>query len=569
MRSGRFIPVISLAGVVLAGLLIQLGCRSSGAQVADQTALTGTVTSSDEGLMEGVLVSAKKPGSTITVTVVSDDQGRYRFPRARLEPGRYGLSVRAVEYELQNPVELEIGERQAATANLTLRRAPGKGLTNTDWILSVPQEEQKTALRDQQCVRCHTLERTVRSQYTAKDWVPVLTRMAAYTTNSGANAPPQFSPDAEEMMARPPSERILQRAKVLASLNLSSGRGLPFQVKTLPRPKGTATQVIYTEYDLPETTRQPHDAIVDSEGIVWYNDFGDQLLGRLDPATGQVKEYPLPVLNPEETKGSLSIRFDRDENIWIGMFYQGAIAKFDRKTEKLQVFELPSDLKAQGRGGRARLTEVSPQSHHVDGKVWVVNSEMMAVHRFDVASGKWETFQPFPERPINIYDVMPDSHNNACFLAFGGEHVGTIEAKTGKITVYPTPTRGSRPRRGSVDAQDRCWFGEHGADRIGMFDFRTKTVREWKLPTDDTFPYDAVADKNGHVWTGGMYNDRVQRLNPQTGEFTEYLLPRGTNVRRVYVQNSPGVALWVGSNHGASILKLEALDSVADRKTTP
>jgi hypothetical protein len=34
--------------------------------------------------MEGVLVSAKKVGSTITVTVVSNQEGRYRFPSAKL-----------------------------------------------------------------------------------------------------------------------------------------------------------------------------------------------------------------------------------------------------------------------------------------------------------------------------------------------------------------------------------------------------------------------------------------------------------------------------------------------------
>ena len=37
--------------------------------------------------MEGVLVSAQKDGSPITVTVVSDDSGRFRFP-GRTSVGR-------------------------------------------------------------------------------------------------------------------------------------------------------------------------------------------------------------------------------------------------------------------------------------------------------------------------------------------------------------------------------------------------------------------------------------------------------------------------------------------------
>ena len=65
---------------------------------------------------------------------------------------------------------------------------------------------------------------------------------------------------------------------------------------------------------------------------------------------------------------------------------------------------------------------------------------------------------------------------------------------------------------------------------------------------------------------------RIQRSHPaaesrRPGEFIEYLLPRQTNVRRVFVDNSTTpVTFWVGSNHGASIVKLEPLDGrQADR----
>ena len=59
-----------------------------------------------------------------------------------------------------------------------------------------------------------------------------------------------------------------------------------------------------------------------------------------------------------------------------------------------------------------------------------------------------------------------------------------------------------------------------------------------------------------------MSTDRVPRLDPATAQFVEYLLPRKTNIRRVFVDNSttPSITFWVGSNHGASIIKLEPLD---------
>ena len=46
--------------------------------------------------MEGVLVSAKKTGSTITTTVVTDEKGHYAFPASRLQPGHYDMTIRAV-----------------------------------------------------------------------------------------------------------------------------------------------------------------------------------------------------------------------------------------------------------------------------------------------------------------------------------------------------------------------------------------------------------------------------------------------------------------------------------------
>jgi streptogramin lyase len=70
-----------------------------------------------------------------------------------------------------------------------------------------------------------------------------------------------------------------------------------------------------------------------------------------------------------------------------------------------------------------------------------------------------------------------------------------------------------------------------------------------------------IYTKQGEVWTGSMLNDQVARLDTKTGEFVEYLLPRTTNIRRVFVQDGGArPVFWAGSNHGASIVKLEPLD---------
>jgi streptogramin lyase len=528
------------------------------AQSAPPMALTGVVTSAADGALEGVLVSARMAGSTITITVVTNEQGRYRFPESRLPPGTYTLGIRAVGYDLERPATVTVAAHQPATVDLKVRKAAdiAAQLSNAEWIASVPgTDQQKAILRP--CSHCHTLERIMRSRHTADEMVRVIQRMATYPQLSfplkiQKLPAPRVGAGVQTEEQRQAAWR--RQAEYLATINLSSGPRWSYELKTLPRPTGKATDVIYTEYDLPQRTRQPHDVIVDSKGLAWYASFGEQILGRLDPRTGAVVEYPIPVLKPEAPTGILGVRFDKDENPWLGMQFQGGIAKFDRATETFRTWSLPPALN----GPHVQINQVSPDRSHLDGKVWLQDAGTYTVLRLDVASGTFEVFEPYAIPRPNVYDVIPDSQNNGYFLVLGSNDVGRIDAKTGAITIFKTPTAGSGPRRGMMDASDRLWFGENNGDRIGMFDTRTRQFQEWPAPTPGAWPYDVTIDKEGSVWSGGEFNDRILRLDPKSGRFLEYLLPKATNVRRVFVDNhTTPPTFWVGSNHGASIVKLE------------
>jgi len=532
----------------------------SRAETPVSAAVAGQVTSAEEGPVEGVLVSAKKAGSTVTITVVSNDKGRYQFPSSKLTPGRYALRIRAVGYDLDGPGVVETIANQTVTADLKIHKTGDLAaqLSNAEWLASLPgTDQQRSSI--QACTHCHTLERIMRSRYNAETFVPVIERMSTY---------PQLSfPLMPQKLVAPrigggedPLEQKLEgwrrQAKYLSTLNLSSGPSWKYSFQTHPRPTGKATQVVYTEYDLPQKTRQPHDVIVDSQGMAWYASFGEQILGKLDPKTGKVTEYQLPRLKAASPTGSLALRFDHDENLWMGMQFQGGVAKFDRKTEKFQTWSLPPELN----GDWVQVNQVSPEYSYVDGKVWLQDAGTYTVLRLDLKSGKFETFAPYAIPRPNIYDIIADPQNNVYFTVYGAGHIGKIDAKTGKIAIYATPTAGSAPRRGMLDKQGRLWFGENRADRIGMFDTGTEKFQEWLAPTKGSWPYDVTADKNGEVWSGGEFTDTVQRLDPKTGEFTEYLLPRFTNIRRVFVDNTTTpVTFWVGNNHGASIVKVEPL----------
>jgi streptogramin lyase len=511
--------------------------------------------------MEGVLISAKKAGSTITITVVSDAQGRYRFPSSKLQPGQYAVRIRAVGYDLESARDVTVTSGQTATADLKLvkSRDIASGLSNSEWLQSFPgTEQEKASIRA--CTHCHTLERVARSRYDIDKLTDVIERMSTYPQLSFPNmiqklVAARIGGGEEPLEQR--HEGWRRQAKYLSTVNLSSAPQWSYSFKMNPRPRGRATKVIYTEYDLPQRTRQPHDVIVDSKGIAWYASFGEQILGKLDPATGKVTDYEVPLLKPKMPTGSLAVRFDEDENVWLGMQFQGGVAKFDQKTQKFQTWSLPPDLN----GDHVQVNQVSPEHHKVDGKVWLQDAGTYTVLRLDEKSGKFEVFEPYKIPRPNIYDVISDAQNNVYFTVFGRENIGRIDAKTGKIAIYPTPAKASAPRRGMMDPQGRLWFGENRANRVGMFDTQSEKFQEWIAPTAESWPYDATGDKNGEVWSGGEFSDRILRVNPKSGEIVEYLLPHFTNVRRVFVDNSTTpVTFWVGNNHGASIVKLEPLD---------
>ena len=571
-RHIRFGATASLA-VVLAGLAPANAqtVPDVAAHADSGAALAGQVTSTAEGPMEGVVVTAKRHGSTIATSVISDADGRYHFPAGRLQVGPQTLSIRAIGYDLKGPHTVEVGASGTTTLDLTLGAALDveTHLTNAEWLESIPGTDQQKRMFES-CVRCHTIDRVMRSQYDADAWLEVLERMDGYVTSAFPGNPQRLpdgrvTPFAERSAPRQAARR--RQADYLASINLSAGtRGYPLD--TFPRPTGRSTRVVITEYDLPDKSRAPHDAEVDPDGMVWYPDFGQQYLGRLDPRTGEVTEYQVPEARPGNPTGILALRLDRDGNPWGGNMFQGSIFKFDRQTETFQVWKVPDELEQPSGSHGTRILQVNhaaPESSHVDGKVWLQNRSIAGVHRLDLATGEFETFEPFLDstRPShNLYGISPDSQNNLWFMDFSNEHIGRIDARTGDITLYETPTHASRPRRGTVDADDRVWYAGFGASVIGMFDPQTKAFQEWRPPTPRSKPYDVAVDKHGDVWTGSMFTDRVVRLIPDTGEFIEYLLPRkGVNIRRVFVDNSTTpVTLWIGSNHGASIIALQAMD---------
>ena len=250
-------------------------------------ALSGAVSSAEEGAMEGVVVTAKKPGSIVSVSVTSDAQGHFAFPKGRLEPGQYNISIRAVGYEASAPAKADVTADGGASVDLKLRKARNLSaqLTNAEWLMSIPgTDDQKAFLLN--CTSCHTLERIVKSTHDADEWTTTIHRMMGYAAVSQPIKPQRML---DESRAGSP-EQYRKPAEYLATINLSATDHWEYQLKTLPRPKGEATRDIVTEYQLPRPTIEPHDVLVDKDGVVWYTDFGESFIGKFDPKTLKLTE---------------------------------------------------------------------------------------------------------------------------------------------------------------------------------------------------------------------------------------------------------------------------------------
>jgi len=509
-----------------------------------------------------VIVGAKKVGSTISTWVVSNAQGQYSFPRDRMEPGTYAVTIRAVGYELPGisvdvtaqPTQVDLQIRKITSTSRLARQ-----LSNAELVMSVPGNSgEKLALAG--CVNCHTLQRVLFSRFNADEMAQVVQRMARHTNNSSP-LHPWMRPT--EAATGPPASGPSGFAKYLSSINLSSTDTFEFPMKTLPRPTGKATQVIYTVYELPRPDASPHDEVFDAQGNVWYSDFNSQFIGKLDPKTGKVLEYPVPQNRfGQIAQGGLQIDIDKEGRLYFGNMSQLQIVRFDPKTGKMETFKPPVPESAIGDG---HLTMVDPAFQHVDGKLWAnvafATGEAGGTWHVDLATNTW-THVSYPpgSPPALAYDVVADSKNNMYGMHMGNDKIWMTDGKTLQTVWYDFPTKGAGCRRGHIDSRDRLWCGVFNGNRLAMFDPKTRTITEWKVPTQWTRPYDAQFDDKTYVWTAGMDNDMAVRLNPQTGEFTEYLLPHETNVRHVEVQKSGALSsLWLGDQHGATIIHIEPL----------
>jgi len=543
------------------------GSHPAIAQSHGPAALTGIVSSTEEGKMEGVVVSAKRPGSTIMVSVSTNAQGQYSFPQDRLAPGAYDITIRAVGYTLEQTAatvqsggstQLDLRLAKAAPDILALQ------MSNSEWVQSAPgTPRQKLAVL--RCLDCHGLQRPFFSKKDASEMAFTLQRMTAHTANASPNFP-FFLQNASEILSSPPTKGQAELGAYLASINLSSGETWPYKLRTQPRPTGKSTQAIITTYDLPDQAA-PHDTLLDKVGNVWFSDFQHHFISKLDPRTGKVTRYPVPLSKPGFPTGGLMIAMDKDGNIWEAMMGQAQIAKLDMKTENVSIYLAPDWDKRD-----TRFTMIDALHSNVDGKLWTkTNGGPDAGHpnklyQFDLATEKFnEVLPPAGKRDIAAYGLVTDLDNNVYGLDNNPDQrqIWRTNAKTGETTYIDLPLGVGGGRRGHIDSRNRLWFSQFHANRYAVYDPKSGSVAAWEVPVPYAGAYDVQFDDATYAWGADMSTDLVQRLNVETGEWSSYLLPTSINTRHIDVQKSsnPNIlsSMWTEGQQTGKIVHIEPL----------
>ena len=546
--------------------------------------LAGTIRSADGRVMEGVTVSARPEGSTVTTSVFTDEEGVYVFPP--LESREYRIWAQTVGFATAH-AEAQLSGRAVARRNFSLAAAPvgdiARQMTGADWFASLPEstiaERRIKQIFKTSCTGCHPPSYVLQNRFDKAGWMAIIDFMKVI--NLGGPLPPAD---------KAPSQIIDHHQNELAEY-LAKYRGPDpnaLEPVIVSRPKGEATLAVVTEYliepastpgeyppqdgsDWSEGTpsslgfaRGTHDVEMDLAGNIWVVDsFPNhyRTYARIDARTGEVKNFKQ--LDGEgNVRPSHGLRRDQNGILWFDLRTRTendkeSLARLDPMTEEIEVFTPPEGM--SGVGG----------SIDIDGKGKIWASAQTGALQFDPDTETFTEFKSLRYRTEegrgNTYGVAADSQGNGYWAQMAIDVVGRANFATGEVTEIKMEPRSEYmeiateedrkvyaeagsvwnsavpwsqgPRRlGGDRTGDAVWVGNWWGENLAKIDIHTSKVTYYPVPNKHTGPYAAVVDKNHIVWVNMMNNDSVGRFDPKTEKWTEYMLPtRGAETRHIAV----------------------------------
>jgi virginiamycin B lyase len=255
----------------------------------------------------------------------------------------------------------------------------------------------------------------------------------------------------------------------------------------------------WKKYELDPGTN-PHNCIVDAQGMVWYSGNRNGTIGKLDPKTGGLTRYPIP---DSTVRDPHTMIFDKQGNIWFTAQQSNAIGHLDVKTGKFRI--------------------VKP---------------------------------PLPEgrRSTNPYGIVLDSKGRPWVNLFATNLLATVDPQTFELTTYPLANEGTRNRRIAITSDDKVFYVDYARGYVGRFDPVTKKVSEWMLPGGaKSLPYGMTSDDRDRIWIAetGSQPNRLVGFDPKTEKFFSVTdIPGERNTVRYMIFDKKTKLLWYGSDAG-------------------
>jgi len=335
------------------------------------------------------------------------------------------------------------------------------------------------------CTACHQPNQIMRSSgYTQGDWEKLIATMIDLSDS------PERDTITDYLAAHfPPSTR--QQAKIV-----------PGDAK-----------VSFKEWTVPTLGQRSRDPIEAADGSIWWAGQWGNLIGRIDPRSGEMKEYPLPDKAMPHT-----VTLDAAGNVWYTGNKNGSVGKFDPKTEKITEYKMPDPAAKD------------PHSAIFDknGTMWFTLQHSNMVGRLNPATGdiKLVTMPAAKSKP---YGIKLDSAGVPWVACNGSNCIARIDPSTMEIETFPLPNDKTTVRRLDIADDDTIWYVNSSRGRLGHLDPKTGTVKEWASPSGPkSHPY-AIAIVDGIVWynESGVRPDPLVRFDPKTETFQSWAIPSG------------------------------------------
>ena len=169
---------------------------------------------------------------------------------------------------------------------------------------------------------------------------------------------------------------------------------------------------------------RPYGITVDPKGRVWFNLFGTNKLGMIDPAKMEVEELTLP----NERTRARRIAVTEDGTIWYGDYTRGFLGRVDPATRKIEEFALP--------GGPAAL----PYAMAADdqGRIWLAetNSRPNRLVAFDPKTRKFTEIVPAEggDEPNTIRHMIFDARSGSIWYGTDRNTIGRAKIRREKTT---------------------------------------------------------------------------------------------------------------------------------------